>query len=132
MATQTNPIVATRAACDISRPNEYMGNVKSIPIELTGDFAAADTLVFTSTFGQNTKLIGIHLTNTAMGGTASIDIGVTGTPDSIIDGATVVSAGTVDYQGVAVDVSNLAIIGTVVTDWDSGSVTGYLLITDDW
>ena len=132
MATQTNPIVTTRAAGTISRPNEYMGTVKCIPVNLVGDFADTDTLVFTETFGQNTKLVGIHLTNTAMGGTATIDIGVTGTPDSIIDGASVVSAGTVDYQGVAVDVSDTAIIGTVVTNWDSGTVAGYLLITDDW
>lgn len=132
MATQTNAIVATRATGTISRPNEYMGVVRCIPINLTGDFADTDTLVFTEIFGQNTKLVGIHLTNTAMGGSASIDIGYTGTPDAIIDGASVVSAGTVDYQGVTVDVSNKAIIGTVVTNWDSGSITGYLLVTDDW
>lgn len=132
MATRTNAIVTTRATGAISRPNEYMGVVKCIPVNLTGDFADTDSLVFTETFGQNTKLVGIHLTNTAMGGTATIDIGVTGDPDSIVDGASVVSAGTVNYQGVPVDVSGKAIVGTVVTNWDSGSVTGYLLITNDW
>jgi hypothetical protein len=132
MATQTNPIVISRDAGTLSRPNEYMGLIKYIPVNFVGDYAAADTLVFTQVFGQNTKLVGIHLTNTDLGTAVSIDIGVTGNPDSIIDGADVSSAGTVDYQGVAVDVSDKAIIGTVQGAWDSGTVSGYLLITNDW
>ena len=132
MATQTNPIVTARDAGAINRPNEYMGVIKSIPVNFVGDYAAADTLVFTQVFGQNTKLVGIHLTNTDLGTSVEIDIGITGNPDSIIDGADVSSAGTVNYQGVAVDVSEVAIIGTVQGAWDSGSITGYLLVTDDW
>ena len=131
MATQTNPIVIARDAGTISRPNEYMGLTYNIPVNFVGDYATGDTLVFTQTLGQNTKLIGIHLTNTDLGTSVEIDIGVTGDPDSIIDGADVSSAGTVDYQGVAVDVSDLAIIGTVQGAWDSGTVSGYLLFTND-
>ena len=132
MATQTNAIVTARDAGTISRPNEYMGVVRHIPVVFSGDFADADSLVFTQNFGQNTKLIGIHLTNSAMGGTATIDIGVAGDTDSIIDGASVVSAGTVDYQGVAVDVSDTAIVGSVVTNWDTGTLGGYVIVVTDW
>ena len=77
-------------------------------------------------------MIAIHLTNTDMGTSVSVDIGYTGDPDAIIDGADVSSAGTVDYQGVAVDVSNKAIVGTVKGNWDSGSLTGYILVVTDW
>ena len=132
MAIQTNPIVTARAAGTISRPNEYMGNVKCIPVNFDGDYADADTLVFTETFGQNTKLVGIHLTNTDLGTTVTLDVGYTGTADAIIDGADVSSAGTINYQGVAVDVSSKAIIGTVHGAWADGVLTGYLLVTDDW
>ena len=131
MATQTNPIVSARDAGPISRPHEYLGIQKHIPVNFVGDFASGDTLVFSGVLGQNTDLVGIHLTNTDLGTAVSIDIGVTGDPDSIIDGADVSSAGTVDYQGVAVDVSDLAIIGTVQGAWDSGTVSGYLLFTND-
>lgn len=130
MATQTNAIVTTRLTT-ISRPHEYMGNVKAIPVSFDGDFASADSLVFSEVMPANTDLIAIHLTNSAMGGTASIDIGVTGDADSIIDGATVVSAGTVDYQGAAVDVSGKQIVGTVVTNWADGTLAGYILVVTD-
>lgn len=132
MATQTNPIVATRADGTIVRPNEYYGTTKSIPIAFNGDFADADSLVFTERFGQNVKLLGIHLENSALGGGNTVDIGVTGDPDSIIDGADVATAGEVNYQGLAVDVSNTAIVGTVQGDWAAGTLSGYFLITDDW
>jgi len=131
MATQTNAIVAARASGTISRPSEYLGTVKHIPVYLTGDFAAADTLVLSEVFGQNTKVVGVHLTNTAMGGTASVDVGVTGTTNSIMDGVSVVSAGEINYQGVAVDVSNKAVLGVVNTDWASGTVSGYILVVQD-
>jgi len=132
MATQKNAVVTTIDAGTILRPNEYLGVVRSIPVELTGDFADTDTLEFSKTLAQNTKLIAIHLTNTDMGTSVSVDIGYTGDPDAIIDGADVSSAGTVDYQGVAVDVSNKAIVGTVKGNWDSGSLTGYILVVTDW
>jgi hypothetical protein len=131
MATFTNSIVTTRLTT-ISRPNEYLGNVKAIPVSFAGTgFGAGDTLVFSEVMPQNCKVIAVHLTNAAMGGTASLDIGYTGTPNAILNDATVVSAGTVNYQGVPVDVSEKQIIGTVNTNWDDGALTGYILVVTD-
>ena len=132
MATQKNAIVTKIEAGTVIRQNEYLGCTRYIPVDLTGDYADADVLEFSAgKMPDNCYLIGIHLTNTAMGGTASIDVGVTGDPDSIIDGASVVNAGTVNYQGVAVDVSGKQIVGTVVTNWDDGAITGYILVVTD-
>lgn len=130
MSERVNSIVTTRLTT-ISRPNEYLGNVKHIPVYFTGDYAASDTLVLTEVLPQNTKLVAIHLTNTAMGGSAAIDIGYTGAATAIIAAASVVSAGTVNYQGVAVDVSEKRIIGVVNAEWASGTISGYILVVTD-
>jgi hypothetical protein len=33
---------------------------------------------------------------------------------------------------VAVDVSDTAVVGTVVTNWDSGTLGGYIIVVTDW
>lgn len=131
MATQTNAIVAARAAGTLSRPNEYLGTVKAIPVSFSGDFADGDVLVFSERLAQNSKVIQIDIANTDLGTGVTIDIGYTGTADGIIDGADVASAGIVRYVGTPVDVGEKAIIGTVKGAWDSGTLKGTILVVQD-
>jgi hypothetical protein len=132
MATQTNAIVTARAAGTISRPNEYMGVVRAIPVSFSGDFADGDVLVFSEVMEQNAKVIQIDIANTDLGTGVTIDIGYTGTADGIIDGADVASAGIVRYVGTPVDVSGKAIVGTVKGAWDAGTLKGNILVVTDW
>ncbi len=130
MATQTNAIVTTRLTT-ISRPSEYLGNVKAIPVSFSGDFADGDTLVFSEVMPQNSKVISIDIANSDLGTGVTIDVGYTGTADGIIDGADVSSAGIVRYVGVPKDVSEKQIIGTVKGAWDSGTLYGCILVVTD-
>lgn len=131
MATQKNAIVTTLDAGTVIRPNEYLGTVKAIPVSFSGDFADGDVLTFSGVLAQNTKVIQIDIANSAMGGTATIDIGFTGTANGILNGSSVVSAGVVRYVGIPVDVGGKSIVGTVKTNWDSGTLKGTILVVQD-
>lgn len=132
MATQTNAIVAARAAGTMSRPSEYLGVVRAIPVSFSGDFADGDVLVFSEVMEQNAKVIQIDIANTDLGTAVTLDIGYTGTADGIIDGADVASAGIVRYVGTPVDVGGKAIVGTVKGAWDAGTLKGNILVVTDW
>ena len=86
MATYTNDIVTTRAAGTISRPNEYMGVPKIIPVSITigTAIADADVLVLSEVLGQNSKIVNFNLTNTDLGtaATLSLTAGAGGTAES--------------------------------------------------
>ena len=131
MATQKNAIVTTIDAGTIIRPNEYLGTVKAIPVSFSGDFADGDVLTFSDVLAQNTKVIQIDIANSAMGGTATIDIGYTSDEDAIIDGSSVAAAGIVSYVGTPVDVGGKDIVGTVKANWDSGTLKGTILVVQD-
>ena len=135
MATYTNAIVTTRAAGTISRPNEYGGVVKTVPVTVTigSAIADADVLVFSETFGQNHKIVGFQLTCSDLGTAATIALtaGAGGTALGSINGAT---ANTTRYELAPVDVSDVAIIGTVsgVTAGASGTIVGVISYVNDW
>ncbi len=131
MATQKNAIVTTIDAGTVIRPNEYLGTVKAIPVNFSGDFADGDVLTFSGPLSQNTKVIQIDIANSDLGTGVSIDIGYTGTADGIIDGADVSSAGIVRYVGLPVDVGGKSIVGTVKGAWDSGTLKGTILVVQD-
>jgi len=133
--TYTNAIVTTRAAGTISRPNEYMGNVKSIPVSITIGAALVDddVLVLTETFGQNTKLVGFTLTNTDLGTVAELDL-YAGSGGTALGTITATAAGTTHFLLAPTDISETAIIAIAdaMDTGAAGSLVGHLLITDDW
>lgn len=126
-----NSAIVTAIAAGLVRPNEYLGNVQYIPVVLTADAVySAEALTLSAVLPANTKLIGIHLTTTAIVD-GELDIGVVGDADSIIDGAVLTSAGDVNYQGVAIDVSSTKIVGTLTGTMSSDSIAGYILVAND-
>jgi len=135
MATYTNDIVASRAAGTISRPNEYAGIEKTIPVDLTIGTAVADAdvLVFSGVFGQNSKLVNFNLTHSDLGTAATITLyaGSGGTELGTIDAST---AGTTTFILAPVDISDVAVIGVVsaVTAGATGTIVGTLTFNNDW
>jgi len=135
MATYTNDIVTTRAAGTISRPNEYMGVPKVIPVDITIGTALVDddVVVFTETFGQNTKIVGFNLTNTDLGTVAVLDL-TAGAGGTALGTITATAAGTTTYLLAPIDVSNTSIIG-IADDMDTGatgSIVGTITVVNDW
>ena len=135
MATYTNAIVTTRAAGTISRPNEYMGVPKIIPVSVTIGTAIADddVLVLSETLGQNAKIVNFNLTNTDLGTAATLTLtaGVGGTELGTI---TATAAGTTTYILAPVDVSETAIIATAsaVNTGATGTLVGTITVVNDW
>jgi len=135
MATYTNDIVTTRAAGTISRPNEYMGIPKIIPVSVTigTAIADADVLVLSEVLGQNSKIVNFNLTNTDLGtaATLSLTAGAGGTALGTISGTT---AGTTTYLLAPVDVSDTQIIATAssVTSGATGTLVGTITVVNDW
>lgn len=139
MATiKTDIVTAIDAASPpIADLNEYLGEVKWIPVEYSTDGTpAADTLKFSKKLPTGTKLVGIRLEHTAIA-SGELDIGYTGDPDAIIDGAVLTSAGVVVYPynaaatitlGAPVDVGDKEIIGTLTGTLSSDSINGYILV----
>lgn len=133
MATYTNPIVTARAAGTINRPNEYGGVTKSVPVSITIDsnLATADVLVLSGTFGQNSKLVDFHLTNSDLA--ASGDIVVTAGSTTVATIAATTAA-TARMDLAPVDISGgtiYATAGTIGTG-TTGTIVGTLFYTDDW
>ena len=107
---------------------DYLGQTSYIPVSFTADAVyAAEAMTFSKTLPPKTKLIGIHLTTTAIA-SGELDIGYTDLANAIIDGAALTSAGDVNYQGVAVDVGGKAIIGTLTGTMSTDSIYGYILV----
>lgn len=139
MATiKTDVVTAIDAATPpIADLNEYMGEVKWIPVEYSTDGTlAADTLKFSKTLPAGTELIAIHLEHTAIA-SGELDIGYTGDPDAIIDGAVLTSAGEVIYPwngaatagaGAPVAVGGKEIVGTLTGTLSSDTINGYILV----
>lgn len=135
MATKTNAIVTTRKTT-ISRPHEYLGNVKHIPVSVdVSSVETADVVEFTEVLPQNTKVIGVRIGHSAMGNAADkLSIGVTGALTGIANLADVENAGSITYSGLAVDAGGKQVLGTVTanTNWGaSKALTGYILVVTD-
>lgn len=141
MATINTDAVTALAISQV-RKSEYRGNVQWIPVEISEDVAdGTHSVVFSDVLPANTELIAIKLEHTAVGGTTNtLDIGFTGNPDAIIDGADVSSAGEVVYPwdgaatagaGAPVDVSGLQIIGELKGALSTDTINGYILIVTD-
>lgn len=135
MATQTNAIVTTLGTT-IVRPHEYMGNVKVIPVNLSGDFADGDPIVFSDVMPSNCDLIEFRVTAAqtnaaALGAGMSLDVGITGNADDIIDGVSLETATTVDYFGLPYDVGGKQILGTVKGNWPAGYIRGHIKVVTD-
>ena len=123
-----NSDVVTALASSIQQKVNYRGNVQTIPLVFTADGAySAEAMVFSEVLPPQTELIGIHLTTTAIA-SGVLDIGYTGTPDAIIDGADLTSAGDVNYQAAPVDVGGKQLIGTLTGTMSTDSIAGYILI----
>jgi len=132
--TYTNDIVTTRAAGTISRPNEYQGVVKSIPVSVTIGAALIDddVLVLTEEFGQNTKLVGFTLTNTDLGTVCELDL-YAGSGGTALGTITATAAGTTHFLLTPTDISNTAIIAIAdaMDTGAAGSLVGTLLVVND-
>ena len=136
---KTDVVTAIDAANPpIADLNEYLGEVKWIPVEYSTDgTSAADTLKFSKKLPTGTKLVGLRLEHTAIA-SGELDIGYTGDPDAIIDGAVLTSAGVVDYPAEAgtitagaggpIDVGDKEIIGTLTGTLSTDSIKGYILV----
>ena len=138
MATLYTDIVTSLNSTEVVRKSEYRGNVQVIPVNYDTDGTpSADTLVFSLTLPQNSYVVGIELQHTAIA-SGELDIGYTGDPDAIIDGADLTSAGVVSYPasgaaggGAPVAVGEKQIIGTLTGTLSSDSISGYILIATD-
>jgi len=123
-----NSDVVTALATSIQQKVAYRGNVQTIPVEFTADAVySAEAMTFSETLPPQTQLIGIHLTTTAIA-SGELDMGYTGDPDAIIDGAVLTSAGNVNYQAAPVDVGGKKITGTLTGTMSTDSIAGYILI----
>ena len=126
MAEINSDAVASIDTNGVVRPNEYFGNVQYIPLAATVDGATtSDTLVFSKALPDNTKVIGACINNAAG---QTVDIGVTGDTDAILDGAA--DAATTSAC-VPVDASNKQILGVVGATITTGTITGYVLVVTD-
>ena len=126
-----NTNIVTALGTGIQSKSAYRGNTQAIPVEFTADGTySATELVFSKELPQNAKVIGIHLTTTAIA-SGALDIGFTGDTDGIIDGAVLTSAGNVNFQGAGVDVGGKAIVGALTGTMSSDSIGGYILIVTD-
>jgi hypothetical protein len=135
-----NSAVVTALATSQVRKSEYRGNVQWIPVELTlTESQGTTSLVLSDVMPPNTELIAINLESTAIPGTTNtLDIGVTGNPDAILDGIDVSSAANVTYPaaatagtGAPIDVSGKAIIGELIGAPSGDTINGYILIVTD-
>lgn len=135
---KTDVVTAIDAANPaIADPFAYCGTVRWIPVEFSTDGTySAETIYFSDTLPPNTELIAIHLETTAIA-SGELDIGYTGDPDAIIDGATPTSAGEIVYPwagaatagaGAPIAVGGKKIIGTLTGTMSSDSINGYILI----
>ncbi len=126
-----NTTVVTNIAAGKVRPSAYLGTVKHIPVVFTTDGTySAESLTFSETMPDNTYVIGVHLTTTAIS-SGELDIGYTGDADAIIDGAALTSAGDVNYQADPIEVSDKKIVGTLTGTMSSDKIEGYILVVND-
>lgn len=132
-----NTDVVTALATGFQEKTAYRGNVQHIPVEFSTDGTySAETLTFSETLPPDAELIAINLETTAIA-SGELDIGYTGDPDAIIDGADLTSAGAVLYPwngaatagaGAPVAVGGKAIVGTLTGTMSSDTINGYILI----
>lgn len=139
MATINSDAVTALAAGKV-RPNEYMANVKLIPVEISDDVDdGTHSVVLSEVLPPNSYVVGIQLECSAIAGTTqTLDIGYTGDADAIIDGADLSSAATVTYPaattaglGAPVSVGGKQIIGELKGQLSSDTINGYILVITD-
>ena len=141
MATvYTDAITAINAANPpIVDKNEYLGTLRHIDVKFVP--ADNDTLVCSKALPATAKLVSMSIACSALGGSATVDVGYTGTStsDVILDGVDVSSAALIAYpstapgtngaDGEAVDVGGKVLTLTFAGGtYSSETLGGYITI----
>lgn len=136
----TEVVTAINTANNLQGAQEYLGNVKYIPVKFSTDHAdmSADTVTLTNVLPFGTKVLAVNLAHTAIASANQVDLGTTANPDALLNNEDLTSAGTIlypsaqtgDSDGVAVDVGGDSLILTFNAGaMSSDTIEGYILVS---
>jgi|TARA_R100000482_G_C5033645_1_gene105204 hypothetical protein len=134
-------VTALNTANNLQDAEEYLGNVKYIPVKFTTDHAdmTDDTVTLTNVLPYGSKVIAVRLLHTDIASATQVDLGTVAEPDALIANENLTSAGTILFpegatgdktDGVGYDVGGEKLILTFNAGAMSGdSIEGYILIS---
>lgn len=142
MANFNSDIVTSlNTANNILDAEEYLGNIKYVPVKFTTDHAdmTGDTVTLTGVLPYGSKVIAVSLLHTAIASANQVDLGTVAEPDALIANEDLTSAGTILFpegasgdktDGVGYDVGGEKIILTFNAGaMSSDSIEGYILVS---
>lgn len=137
----TDIVTAINTDNNLQDAEEYLGNIKYIPVKFTTDHAdmTGDTVTLTNVLPYGSKVIAVSLLHTAISSATQVDLGTVAEPDALIANEDLTSAGTILFpegasgdktDGVGYDVGGEKLILTFNAGaMDSDSIEGYILVS---
>lgn len=137
----TDIVTTINTANNLQGSEEYLGNVKYIPVKFSTDHAdmSGDTVTLTNVLPYGSKVIAVHLAHTAIASANQVDLGTVANPDALLNNEDLTSIGTIEYpasamtgdsNGVGVDVGDEKLILTFNAGaMSSDTIEGYILIS---